>query len=77
MTFTPVQLIAVPLFAAFLIPIIDKINKDLVKWIPGLVLAYLMANSMLLLPSTFNAPVVEIIAGWEAPFGITLVFGPL
>ena len=41
MNFSPVHFIAVPLFAAFLIPIVGRFSKEAVKLIPGLVLLYL------------------------------------
>ena len=75
--FTPVHYIAIPLLAAFLIPLIAKVSKNSVKFVPGIVLLYLSYVSFTLFPIAINNPIVEVIAGWQPPFGITLVYGPL
>ncbi len=77
MIYSPVHYIAVPLLAAFLIPLIAKLSKNIVKFVPGIVLLYLSFLSFQLFPIAFQKPIVEIIAGWKPPFGITLVYGPL
>ena len=77
MNFSPVHFIAVPLFAAFLIPIAGRFFKESVKIIPGIVLLYLSYVSIYLYPIALKHPIVEIIAGFKAPFGISLYYGPL
>jgi len=77
MSITPVQFIAVPLFAAFLIPLIAKISKNAVKYVPGVVFFYLSYVAIKLFPRAFQHPIVEIIAGFRPPYGISLYFGPL
>ncbi len=77
LNFSPVHFIAVPLFAAFLLPLLGRISQKLVPLVPGIVLLYLSAVAITLFPQAYHAPIVEIIAGWRPPFGITLVFGPL
>ncbi|HHL57734.1 MAG: hypothetical protein DRI88_01145 [Bacteroidetes bacterium] len=75
---SPVLLIAIPLLAAFVIPLIGMIWKELVRIIPGLVLAYmLILSATLLYYVSYNGTIVETIAGWQAPWGINLVFSPL
>ncbi len=75
---TPVLLIAIPLLAAFVIPLVGMIWKELVRIIPGLVLAYMMVLSInLLYYVSMNGTIVETLAGWSAPWGINLVFSPL
>jgi len=72
---TPVLFIAIPLLAAFLIPLIGMVWKESVRIIPGLVLAYLLVLAINLLNYvTVNGPIVEVIAGWAPPIGINLVF---
>ena len=72
---TPVLFIAIPLLAAFLIPLLGMIWKELVRIVPGLVLAYMLILSISLFNSVLeNGPIVEIIAGWAPPIGINLVF---
>ncbi len=72
---TPVLFIAIPLLAAFLIPLVGMVWKESVRIIPGLVLAYLLVLAINLLSYvTVNGPIVEIIAGWAPPIGINLVF---
>ncbi len=72
-----VDFIAVPLLAAFLIPIIGRFSKELAKIIPGIVLLYLSYVAITLFPVALNEPIVEIIAGFKPPYGISLVYGPL
>jgi proton-translocating NADH-quinone oxidoreductase chain N len=75
---SPVLLIAIPLLAAFLIPLIGMIWKESVRLIPGLVLAFMLVSSAsMLLYVTNNNTIIETIAGWQAPWGINLVFSPL
>jgi len=76
MVISPVQYIAIPLIAAFLIPLFGKLNKELVRIIPGLVLLYLSYISVVLMNQVIsqNTMIVEIIAGWRPPWGINLVF---
>lgn len=77
MSLSPVHFIAVPLLAAFLIPIIGRFSKSFVKIIPGVVLLYLSYVAISLFPIALDKPIVEIIAGFKPPFGISLVYGPL
>lgn len=75
MVISPVHYIALPLLAAFLIPLLAKINKELVRIIPGLVFSYLTLISVILMKRVaVEGTIVETIAGWQAPFGINLVF---
>ncbi len=75
---SPVFLIAIPLLAAFLIPLLGMVWKELVRIVPGLVLAYLTFLSATLYIDVINSDtIVETIAGWRAPWGIDLVFSPL
>ncbi len=74
---SPVHYVAVPLFAAFLIPIATKVWKEFAKLIPGLVFLYLVAVSFVLFPASLEKPIIEIIAGWRPPLGINLYLGPL
>lgn len=78
MVISPVHYIALPLMAAFLIPLFGKINKDLVRLIPGLVLLYLSYVSVVLMTQviTLDTTIIEVIAGWSPPWGINLVFSP-
>ncbi len=72
---TPVLFIAIPLLAAFLIPLLGMIWKELVRIVPGLVLMYLFILAISLMGYVYsNGPIVEILAGWAPPIGINLVF---
>jgi proton-translocating NADH-quinone oxidoreductase chain N len=72
---TPVLFIAIPLLAAFLIPLLGMIWKELVRIVPGIVLAYLLVLAFSLMGQVADSgPIVEIIAGWAPPIGINLVF---
>jgi len=77
MVISPVHYVAVPLLAAFLMPLLSKINREFVRIIPGLVLIYLGYVSVTLMNQVAETgTIVESIAGWSAPFGINLVFSP-
>lgn len=78
MVVSPVHYIALPLMAAFLIPLFGKLNKNLVRLIPGLVLLYLSYISVVLMTQviTLDTSIIEVIAGWAPPWGINLVFSP-
>ena len=75
MVISPVHYIAVPLLAAFTIPLFAKIHKELTRIIPGIVLLYLAYVSYVLMNKVITTvPIVEVIAGWHAPWGINLVY---
>ncbi len=76
MVISPVHYIALPLFAAFLMPLLAKVNRELVRIIPGVVLVYLSVVSVILMQQVINTgqPIVEILGGWQPPWGINLVF---
>ena len=75
---SPVLFIVVPLLAAFLIPLLGYIWKELVRILPGLVLLYLLVLSVSLMGQVMHTgTIVEVIAGWAPPWGINLVFSPL
>ena len=72
---TPVLFIAIPLLAAFLIPLLGMIWKELVRIVPGLVLVYLLFLSVSLYGYVLeNGPIIEVLAGWRPPWGINLVY---
>ncbi len=74
---SPVLFIAIPLLAAFLIPLLGFVWKESIRVLPGLVLIYLLALSVSLLGQVMHTgTIVEVIAGWKPPWGIDLVFSP-
>ncbi len=74
---SPVLFIAVPLLAAFLIPLLGMIWKESIRILPGLVLLYMLVLAVTLLGQVMHTgTIVEIIAGWKPPWGINLVFSP-
>ncbi len=77
MVITPIHYIIVPLFAAFAIPLISKIHKELFRIIPGIVMFYNIIISFVLMKEVNEVGYIsEIIAGWEAPWGINLIITP-
>lgn len=76
MVISPVHYIALPLLAAFLMPLLAKVNRELVRIVPGVVLTYLLFVSVVLMQRVVETgqPVIETLAGWQAPWGINLVF---
>ncbi len=73
----PVLMIALPLFAAFLIPPLARISKGLVKYVPVLIIGFNLYETVMLLPHSMVKPVIVIIAAWAPPLGINLTIGPL
>jgi len=73
----PVLLIAVPLGLAFAIPLFALFWKAAVKYIPPAALAFNLVISLLLLPKVSENPVIVSIGGWQPPFCINLVAGPV
>ena len=77
MVITPIHYIIVPLLAAFAIPLISKIHKELSRIIPGIVMFYNIVISFVLMQEVNTVGYIsEIIAGWEAPWGINLIITP-
>jgi len=73
----PVLLIAVPLGLAFAIPLFALFWKDAAKYIPPAALGFNLVICLLLLPKVFENPVIVSIGGWQPPFCINLVAGPI
>lgn len=73
----PVLLIAVPLGLAFAIPLFALFWKAGAKYIPPVALAFNLVVSLLLLAKVFENPVIVSIGGWQPPFCINLVAGPV
>ncbi|MEN8187689.1 MAG: proton-conducting transporter membrane subunit [Bacteroidota bacterium] len=77
MVISPIHYIFVPLVAAFAIPLLSKINKELPRIIPGIVMFYNIIISFVLMQEVNEVGYIsEVIAGWEAPWGINLVITP-
>ena len=77
MVITPIHYIFVPLVAAFAIPLLAKINKELPRIIPGIVMLYNIIISFVLMQEVNEVGYVsEVIAGWKAPWGINLIITP-
>ena len=75
MVIDPVYYIAIPLLTAFLLPLLTKIHKELVRIVPGLVLLFMSYMSVQLMGQvTADSPIIVTLAGWSAPWGINLVF---
>ena len=75
-----ILLIALPLFAAFLIPLVAMVNKNWPKYIPILVTAFnsvLSINLLLYLNANHGKVLIVKIGGFIPPFGINLFIGYL
>jgi len=72
----PIYFIALPLIAAFLLPLIGKVYKPLIRIFPGLVFAFMayISFDLFLNLQAGEAKIIQI-AGWEQPWGINLVYG--
>ncbi len=73
----PVLLIALPLFFAFLSPIIGLWSKKGVKYLVVFATALNMLLSIPILLQALNSPIFDIIGGFQPPLGIVLMVGPL
>jgi len=73
----PVLLIAVPLGLAFAIPLFALFWKAAAKYVPPVAFAFNLVISLLLLPKVLENPVIVSIGGWQPPFCINLVAGPV
>jgi proton-translocating NADH-quinone oxidoreductase chain N len=73
----PVLLIAVPLGLAFTVPLFALFRKDTIKYVPPVALAFNLVVSLLLLPKVLENPLIVSIGGWQPPFCINLVAGPV
>ena len=73
----PVLLIAVPLGLAFAIPLFALFWKDAAKYIPPAALGFNLVVSLILLPKVLAEPIIVSLGGWQPPFCINLVAGPV
>jgi proton-translocating NADH-quinone oxidoreductase chain N len=73
----PVLLIAVPLTFTFAVPLLSLFSKRATKFVPPVVLSFNLIVSVLLLSKVLRNPVIVSIGGWQPPFCINLVAGPL
>jgi len=74
-----ILIIALPLLAAFLIPLFDMMSKKIPKFIPVIVMAFnsfLTINFLVHLLKT-DKPIVVTLGGFLPPFGINLTIGYL
>lgn len=76
MVANPILYVVLPLLTAFLLPLFGKINKELIRIVPGLLFAFLVYNSIALFAQVTitGEPIIVQIAGWAPPIGINLVF---
>ncbi len=73
----PVLLVAVPLALAFALPLFGLISKKIVKYIPAIAFVYNLIVALRLMPHALKEPIVVQIGGFQPPFGINLVAGPV
>jgi len=70
-------LIAIPLAAAFLIPLLGLVSRRTARYIPPFALLANLVLSGVLIPRALREPIVVSIGGWKPPLCINLVVGPL
>jgi len=73
----PVLLIIVPLGLAFAIPLFALFWKGAAKYIPPAALGFNLIVSLILLPRVLAEPIIVSLGGWQPPFCINLVAGPV
>ncbi len=73
----PILLIAIPLFAAFSIPILSIFNKKVGFVILPLTVLFNLILSVKLFPKVLIKPINVLIAGYKSPIGINLAITPL
>ncbi len=73
---SPILLIAVPLGAAFLLPVVRRMGDRAARGLTVLTLAFVLAAVVAWIPALRSgATLVVTTGGWPAPFGIALRFG--
>ena len=73
----PALLVAVPLGLAFAVPLFTLFWKDGAKYIPLAALGFNLIVSLILLPKVLAEPIIVSLGGWQPPFCINLVAGPM
>jgi proton-translocating NADH-quinone oxidoreductase chain N len=73
----PVLLIAVPLGLSFAIPLLGLVSKRIEKYVPIVALIFNLVVSALLIPEVIKQPINVFIGGFQPPFCINLVAGPV
>ena len=73
----PVVLVAVPLGLAFAMHVLSLLSKRAAKFVPPISLSFNFVLSLLLLPRVLENPVIVSVGGWQPPFCINLVAGPI
>ncbi|OYT55271.1 MAG: hypothetical protein B6U76_06470 [Desulfurococcales archaeon ex4484_217_2] len=76
-TIVPSLIIASLLGGAFVMTAVAPFIRRITKYVPSIVLLFNVLISLGLLVKSTNEPVVEFIGGWEPPYGINLVAGPM
>jgi len=74
---SPILLIVVPLGLAFAVPLLERISKKLVGYVPVLAMAFNLVLSVVLLRRAVSEPIIVHTGSWQPPFSIHLVAGPL
>ncbi len=73
----PVLLIAIPLFFAFLLPLISLWSKKSLPYVTTAVMGLNTIIAILVFLEAMKAPIFDIIGGFQPPLGIVLMVGPL
>ena len=73
----PVLLIAIPLFFAFLLPLIGLFSKKVLKYVVTGTIALNTIIALLIFREALNSPIFDILGGFKPPLGIVLMVGPL
>ncbi len=73
---SPVLLIAVPLGAAFLLPVVRRLGDRATRGLAGLTFAFVLGAVIAWFPALRSGATLTVTTGgWPAPFGIALRFG--
>ena len=73
----PTLMIGIPLFMAFLIPSVALGWKRSARYLAGATILFNLIASTLLLIQALDTPVISVLGGWEPPYGIVFIAGPL
>ncbi len=73
----PTLLIGIPLFMAFLIPSIAIGWKNSARYLAGATILSNLIISALVFIEAMNNPIVSVLGGWQPPYGIVFIVGPL
>ena len=73
----PILLIAIPLFVAFSIPILNLLWKKSIPWVVLFTILFNFIGIVDIMENAIKEPILVVLGGWSPPWGINLAIDPL